>query len=252
MRETDFATKKAFTENDVIEFYDAYALSWDDRFYNNNATDYFLKRRWKSFTDAVEYSQVYKKKAIELGVGTGVYIEKASRLFESVIALDGSQNMIDILQSRINKYNIVNVSTIQANVVDLDKIDTAYADCVYFFGLIEHVIDTSSFLTEIKRVLKTGAVVIGITPNKNSPWYKIRYFLRQTGKHCTTDKYYSMNELNKLFLSNGFQKVYANYWGAVPAGINDCMCRLLSMIEPLLESSFMRSLLGGITFSYRK
>jgi ubiquinone/menaquinone biosynthesis C-methylase UbiE len=139
-----------------------------------------------------------------------------------------------------------------SNVNNLQKIDAAYADCVYFFGLIEHVIDVSSFLAEIMRVLKKEGVVIGITPNKNSPWYKIRHFIRQTGKHCTTDKYYSIKELNKLFLSNGFTKVYASYWGAVPAGTNDYVGRFLSTIEPLLEKTYLRTLLGGLTFSYRK
>ena len=252
MRETDFATRNAVTEIDVIEFYDSYASSWDSRFCNNYATNYFLERRWRSFVDAVEYSHVYKKKAIELGVGTGVYIEKACSLFESIMAVDGSQNMIAILQGRIKKSNIDNVFTLQANATNLKKIHTANADCVYFFGLIEHIIDVSSFLMEIKRVLKKDGVVIGVTPNKNSPWYKIRHFIRQTGKHCTTDKYYSLNELNELFSSIGFHKIYSCYWGAVPAGINDCLGRFFSIIEPLLEHSFMRSLLGGITFSYRK
>jgi ubiquinone/menaquinone biosynthesis C-methylase UbiE len=252
VRETDFITRKAFTEKDVIAFYEEYASTWDDRFDKNYATHYFLERRWKSFVHAVNENNVCNKKAVELGVGTGVYIQKASRLFESIIALDGSQTMINILRNRVKKYNITNVYIMHANVVNLHVIDTAYADCVYFFGLIEHVIDTSSFLTEIKRVLKKGGVVIGVTPNKSSPWYKLRSIIRQTGKHCSSDKYYSMDELDKLFEANEFYKVYARYWGAVPAGINDYLAKFLLKIEPYLENTFMRSFLGGITFSYRR
>ena len=252
MRETDFKTKKAFSENDVIAFYDAYASSWDDRFGKYFATNYFLERRWKSFAEAVSKSQVAKSHAIELGVGTGIYIDRVSMLFESIIALDGSQNMINIVQNKIKKNKISNVSTICANVVDLNKIDTASTDCVYFFGLLEHIIDTSSFLKEIKRVLKKGGIVIGVTPNSRSPWYKLRSFIRRTGKHCSTDKYYSMGELDKLFEANGYDKIYASYWGAVPGGLNFFFAKLLAKIEPFLEKIFLRSLLGGITFSYRR
>lgn len=252
MKEIDFKTKKALTDNDVISFYDAYASSWDGRFDNYYATNYFLERRWKSFVEAVDCSHINKSRIIELGVGTGIYIERVSKLFDSIIALDGSKNMIDILQDRVNRNNITNVSTMRANVVNLHAISTASADCVYFFGLIEHIIDTSSFLSEIKRVLKKGGVVIGITPNNRSPWYKLRGFIRRTGKHCSSDKYYSMDELNKLFEANGFDKVYASYWGAVPAGIDDLLAKLLSKIEPFFENTFLRCLLGSITFSYRR
>lgn len=252
MRETDFITKKAITEKDVIAFYNAYASTWDDRFENNYATQYFITRRWKSFVQVLNNSQVFKNRAIELGAGTGVYIEKASQLFKSVIALDGSEAMISILRNKVKEYNINNVTPMCANVVNLSSIDTAYADCVYFFGLIEHVIDISSFLAEIKRVLKRGGVVLGVTPNNKSPWYKLRSIIRGTGKHCLSDKYYSMGELDNLFITKGFHKVYASYWGMVPAGINDSLAKFLIKIEPILENTFLQCLLGGITFSYRR
>ncbi len=252
MRETDFLTKEALEENDVIAFYDAYAPFWDDRFGNNYATNYFLERRWKSFVDVLNRSQVSKSTVIELGVGTGIYIERVSKIFEKIIALDGSQKMLDVLEKKISAQNINNISTIRANVVDLHPVDAASVDCVYFFGLIEHVIDTHAFMTEIKRILRKGGCVIGITPNKRSPWYKLRNLIRGTGKHCSSDKYYSIDELDKMFETHGFHKVCAIYWGTVPAGINESLAKLLAMLEPIMNKLSLSSYLGGITFSYRR
>ena len=93
---------------------------------------------------------------------------------------------------------------------------------------------------------------MALLKNGRSPWYKLKSLIRRTGKHCSSDKYYSLDEIDTLFKKYGFNKVYASYWGAVPAGISDHLAKLLSQIEPLIEKTFLRSLLGGITFSYRR
>ena len=103
MQETDFATKISSTEADVIAFYDEYADTWDDRFQRGLATDYFLERRWRSFAEAVDASGVVCGQAVELGVGTGVNIERAAKIFRQITAVDGSRGMLHALQQKLHQ-----------------------------------------------------------------------------------------------------------------------------------------------------
>jgi len=252
MEETDFDTKQSESEQDVIAFYDGYAKSWDDRFGQSYSTEYFLERRWKSFELVCSESNVVFGSGLELGVGTGVYIVRESQLFDKLIAVDGSENMLGELRKKLSFFNISNVETIQANVIAIDQVKSSSIDCIFFFGLIEHIVDITSFLKELKRVLKVDGVVIGVTPNGKSPWYKLRAMVRGTGKHCSSDNYYTLSELNKYFKCAGFQVVSSLYWGAVPAGVSYATAKILSMFEPLIEKSPFKSYLGGLTFSFTK
>lgn len=252
MNEKNFITKKSSSEEDVIDFYNKYANDWDGRFVLSNATKHFIERRFRSFSEALEESTIDKVIAIELGVGTGVYIDRVSQKFNHVIGVDGSPKMLEILSNKIQKNKIYNVTLINSNVIDLRSIDSSSVECVYFFGLIEHIINLQDFAKEIRRVLKPNGIVIGVTPNGQSPWYFLRKLFRGTGKHCTTDFYHSEISLDALFQSLGLVKVSMKYWGAVPAGMGNFSAKILIKVEPFLESSFVKKWLGGLTFVYKR
>lgn len=251
MKETDFKTKNSLNERDVIEFYDEYASDWDERFGRSLSTSHFIERRWKSFEIAIGKCKPNLEKGLELGVGTGIYLERCSKIFGSITVVDGSVKMIGQLERRMNELNISNVKTITSSVLNIADVPDSSVGCVYFFGLIEHVIDTDSFVSEIRRVLMPGGVVVGVTPNGASPWYKLRDIVRGTGKHCATDRYYTLGELDEIFGRSGFFNIYGARWGLVPAGLNDFLGNVLSYLEPFLERTPARFWLGGLTFGYR-
>lgn len=252
MDENTFKTQAAHSEGDVISFYDHYAKTWDVRFKPSYATAHFLRRRWDSFFSILEKSGSQRGSAIELGVGTGVYIASSATLFKEVLAVDGSEKMLSELQQKLKDNNISNVSTRQLNVTELSGVNNDQADCVYFFGLLEHILNTDEFAKEIHRVLKPGGVLIGVTPNKNSPWYKMRQIIRGTGAHCSTDRLFSSRDIDALFIPKGMKKIQHLHWGAVPAGIHACIGRPLAFAERILERTPLRYFLGGITFAYAK
>ncbi len=256
INEKNFFTQSVSSEKDVIGFYDKYADGWDDRFGHQNlpSTAHFLRRRLDSFFEALgPISSSASVHAVELGVGTGVYLNKLSKSFNSIIAVDGSKNMIKNLEIKLQQQKIDNVIPKISSVSSLEFIRDNSHDLVYFFGLIEHIIDVDAFINECYRVLKPGGFLVGVTPNGKSPWYQIRALIRGTGKHCSTDHYYNKKQLSSLFESHGFIWNIHCYWGLVYAGCsNRFLYRALSMLEPLLEKSFLASFLGGITFKVIK
>ncbi len=253
MDEKNFNTEQTASDSDVIHFYDKYAGNWDQRFGATLSTDHFLQKRWKSFEQMLPL-EAKRTKGLELGVGTGVYIDKASKLFKCILAIDGSEFMLTELKKKLMAQKILNVEVHQANVLYMPFIPDDSIDVVYFFGLIEHIIDIEVFVSEIRRVLRNNGKVIGITPNGASPWYKLRKIYRGTGKHCSTDKYYTKKEIKELFNLGGFENTHFSFWGGVPAGVSNVLLfKMLIIIEGLFERvPFLSSFLGGITFSAEK
>lgn len=256
MNEKNFSTSITANEQDVVYFYNQYADCWDNRFGNKDlpSTAHFLARRLNSFLEIIgSINFLSEKRVAELGVGTGIYLEKLSGIFDSIIAVDGSQKMIERLKIRLEKSHLSNITAMVASVSNIPNIDDDSIDIIYFFGLIEHIIDKNSFVKEINRILKPGGSVVGITPNGKSPWYKIRVLARGTGKHCSSDHYYTKGELKNLFELHGLVWEKHKYWGLVYAGLSHSFFyKALSFLEPILEKSPFSFLLGGITFKVSK
>jgi ubiquinone/menaquinone biosynthesis C-methylase UbiE len=252
MDEKKFITKQSIDESDVIEFYDQYASTWDVRFGQAVSTKHFIEKRWSSFEKVLGESTM-SGVALELGVGTGIYIDKASKLFNKIIAIDGSDEMLRKLNKKLDKKKIRNVSSIQSNVLSIPEIESETMNCVYFFGLIEHIVYVDTFIQEIHRVLCKGGIVVGVTPNASSPWYRLRRIVRGTGKHCSTDKYYTKHDIENLFSMQGFCSSVFDFWGGVPAGLkNKTVYKILSFVEDKLEKTRFQKYLGGMTFKFRK
>lgn len=251
MDEKSFLTKESKSESDVIDFYDQYAKNWDQRFGEKRSTTYFLEKRWQSFVAALEGTNK-RENGLELGAGTGVYIQEIAKYFNRVVAVDGSRQMLFELEKKLNHFRLTNVQTLQSNVTELVNVNDESVDVVMFFGLIEHILEVNTFLSEIKRVLKPGGCVIGVMPNAACPWYSIRNLFRGTSKHCSSDHYYTEKELELIFSRHGMSKDKIIFWGGVPAGIGDLGFRILQVIEKVVEISPFKGYLGGITFKYLK
>lgn len=252
MNEKNFESKNSSSENDVIEFYDNYAKNWDVRFANSLSNNHFLDQRFESFKRLIE-SEKNLNTALELGVGTGVYIDRTHLLFKKIIAVDGSPEMLNIFKVRLKFNNINNVICLNSNVISMDSIENESIDCVYFFGVLEHIIQINKFLLEIKRVLKKGGIIIGVTPNGKSPWYIFRKLVRGTDKHCLTDKYYTDAEIDRIFSQYGFTCKNIFFWGGVPSGIDNIVIfKLLCAFEKVLMKTPLKKFLGGLSFKYEK
>lgn len=254
MNEKTFKTKRVESEEEVIQFYQEYAKTWDERFGNLPSTRYFIEKRWELFGKFLIKYNLVGKDAIELGVGTGIYIERSAKSFNKLLAIDGSKRMLTELENKINRFEIdEKVSVDCLNVLDLKNVRSESFDVLYYFGLIEHIIDIDKFLSECQRVLKKDGIMIGVTPNGKSPWYTYLRKGIRSGKHCSTDHYYSTSELKNIF-KNKFRLIDYKYWGAVPAGLKSkFFFEILKVVELIFESiPFLNTFLGGLTFVAKK
>lgn len=246
MDEKSFSTRRSISSKDVIGFYDNYAEFWDSRFEKNVSTSKFHEIRLDSFLRLAQLKKDYV--IVEMGVGTGKYLQRIAPLVNKVICVDGSHRMLDILIER-NK----NLKNIHIKKMDLEECIhdvNVKANLIYCFGLIEHIINVDIFIRNCKLFLKSNGRIILVTPNGNSPWYGKMRFLFRSGKHCSTDKYYTKEKLDSIMYRHGFVPESHLYWGYFPAGVGTCMYKLFNMLGQAIAKTRFRQKAGGLTASY--
>jgi 2-polyprenyl-3-methyl-5-hydroxy-6-metoxy-1,4-benzoquinol methylase len=108
---------------------------------------------------------------LDIGCGDGAFASRFQELGFTVYGIDLTPDQISIAQRR----------GLSARVHDLSSGTLPYPGeffTVVFAGeVIEHLVDTTSFLKELYRVLKPGGSVILTTPNLASFENRVRLFL---------------------------------------------------------------------------
>ena len=246
MNEKDFRTQRAQKSADVIDFYDRYADTWDMRFGDRHSTSEFHRIRLSSFLQVANLKQT--DHIVELGVGTGPYLSIIAPLVNKVICVDGSSKMLEKLQQKYP--SLSNTHHIQMDLELVSNSTFPQADLLYCFGLIEHIIDIDTFLLNCRRMLKIGGRIIFVTPNGKSPWYgPIRKFFR-AGRHCSTDIYYTKEQLSDVMARRGFIFQQAVYWGYFPADVGSIAYHVLRFLGQVLDRTPLRQYAGGLTVSF--
>lgn len=96
----------------------------------------------------------------DLGCGTGYFTIPASRRVKMVYALDIQQEMLDILSVKIAKGGINNIRSILSKENSIPLPDNS-VDILLLVNVFHELLDRSSLLKEIKRVLSgTGDLVV--------------------------------------------------------------------------------------------
>ena len=190
------------------------------------------------------FDQIWRKRAakeclknepeqiLDLCCGTGdlsVELSKKASAGAKIIALDFSENMLNIAREKVLKRGFANVDFFHADVADMPFTDN-YFDAIgisfAFRNLTYHNPDSNKFLQEILRVLKTGGrfVIIETSQPENilfrklfhiylklivpalggliSGRYKAYRYLGQSAIH-----YYNSEEVRRILLSAGFSSV---------------------------------------------
>lgn len=133
--------------------WDDYAEEWDT---NSNAMSYSEK----AYEALVHEVNILGLNIFDFGCGTGLLTEKMASSAKSIIALDVSTKMIDVLNSK-KLPNVVSVSepvtlqTIKENVAFSNKFDVIVASSVFSF-LLEYV----STLKLLKSLLVPGGLLL--------------------------------------------------------------------------------------------
>ena len=238
--------------NQVTDYYDRVAESWDAKEGSERYNPYFacqLRDRLK----ALLAGSAGKPSALELGAGTGPYVDVTAPLFGKLIAADVSRGMLAVLERRIEQLGLTNVVILQQDACDLRAIQSASVDVVYSVGLLEIIADFHRLFAEAHRVLKPGGVVAGVTSNGDCPWYRLRRLLEGGERHGRTGQLATARGLNVALQRAGLAAPEIVYWGAVrPQMQNPTIINTLATFEKVIAPTPAARYLGVLSFRSHK
>ena len=105
------------------------------------------------------------RRALELGCGTGIFLEKVAASGASITGLDLSQDLLARARDRLRGAG--NVRLVRGNAEDLPFPDGAF-DAVYGSSVLHHL-DLGRALSEAWRVLHPGGRAVFAEPNIVNP-----------------------------------------------------------------------------------
>ncbi|MCD6219054.1 methyltransferase domain-containing protein, partial [Candidatus Calescamantes bacterium] len=136
---------------------------------------------WKPRIDMVlKQVESWKgKKVLDMGCGIGTFAIETAKRGAEVIAVDSFDESIRISKEMVKKYGLINkVKVIRANILTLPLQANTF-DVIIIADVIEHIVDSSKLLDEIKRVGKEGSIVICTTKNALSFYLFLGYLVHR-------------------------------------------------------------------------
>ncbi len=137
--------------------------------------------------------------AMDFGCGTGLLTLQIQPFVHSITGIDNSQGMLEILNSKITKLNLKNVTSL---FIDLDKGDTLTGqyDLVISNMTLHHIKDIDSLLKQFYNIIKPGGhlCLSDLDPDGG------KFHNDNTGVFHFG---FSREELKNIFINAGFKNV---------------------------------------------
>lgn len=242
----------AHTPHPVADYYNRHAESWDES-YGVGRQNQFFARQLRDNLRLMLSNIACDARALELGAGTGAYVEITASMIGHLIATDWSVGMLAVFARRLIKLGLTNVTLMQEDACELTGITPQNLDVVYSIGLLETIADFDRLFGAVRRVLKPGGIVAGITSNGDCPWYIVRRWVEGGERHGRTTQLATAALLSEVLGRSGFDPPEITYWGATPPGLQSrVLGATLTAAESLIAPTPLARYLGALTFRARK
>lgn len=141
--------------------------------------------------------------AMEFGCGTGLVSFNLYDKFKKITLIDSSKGMIDILNSKINKYKIENMITNQLDISNEDSLDEKF-DIIYNSMVLHHIHNTTEIIKKFYQLLNNDGYLCIVDLNEEDGSFHKEYpdFDGHNG--------FNQEELKRILVSAGFDNIEAN------------------------------------------
>lgn len=177
--------------------FDTKAITWDDEKRTIRA-----KLIAEEINKAIEIKKQFN--ALEFGCGTGLVSFNLCDKFQNITLVDTSKGMIDILNSKIEKYKINNMKAYQIDINNEQMLPENNYDLIYTSMALHHIIDTETTLKSLYSLLKVDGhlCIIDLDEEDGSFHSEDKDFNGHDG--------FNQNTLMSLMVKMGFKEVAGN------------------------------------------
>ena len=229
----------AQTENEVSEYYNATANSYDRRFNHP-----LMQRIHRLESDFIRQHLPEGVEVLEVGPGTGritaTLLEQAVR----VVVIDSAPEMVARLRQRLQHENL------ESYILPISKLpqlpEYGGFDAVICMRVLPHVEDIERALRTLDGAVKPGGHLIFDLWNRKSPYVALRRFLRRPNPVLT--KYYSYTEMCTLLSVAGLRVAHSTAWGFPLSGRAGLSLEMLGKRAAMFIPRFFRRWAFGHIF----
>ncbi len=173
--------------------FDNYAKTWDTERRINRA-----KIIANEISNSIATNKNYS--AMEFGCGTGLVSFNLHDKFKSIALVDSSKGMIDILNSKIDTYNLNNMFTYNLDISEENSLDMKF-DIVYNSMVLHHIDDTEAIIKNFYKLInKDGYLCIVDLDEEDGSFHKeFPDFHGHNG--------FNQHDLKNILINAGFKDV---------------------------------------------
>lgn len=173
------------------------SITWDDERRKNRA---------KLIAEEISKSIQIKKQytALEFGCGTGLISFCLNDKFEMITLIDTSKGMVDVLNSKIEKFKINNMKAYQIDINENHILPENSYDVIYTSMALHHIVDTETTIKNLYKLLKSDGYlcIIDLDEEDGSFHKEEKDFNGHNG--------FNQNDLKNLLFETGFEEVDVN------------------------------------------
>ena len=165
-------------------------------FHNNVGVRWLFWERLNVISKFIHNNKnMKKKKCIDFGGGSGIFLPTLSKLFDEVILVDLEPSQAEII---VKEYKLNNCRIIKGNIFEM-QFDNV--DCIIAADVIEHFDNTQLILKQLKSFMNKDTFLISSLPTENWFYVLLRKIMRQ---EKPIDHYFGSYEIERVFNEEGY------------------------------------------------